>query len=416
MITASDAPVHPLQRRSLQTLAGAQSLSGLGYSSTIAAGSLLVASITKSEALAGLAQTFGVLGAAAMALPLANLTRRGGRRLALSSGYAIGALGAVLAVVGGALELLPILFLGTFLVGAAAASGYQARYAAVDLATKETRARSLSLVVWASTIGSVLGPNLIGPVGDFATSLGLPRLTGPYMFSAVMLGMGSAVIWCRLKPDPYLTSTASHSDESSSKTKIPTKEVLGHIASRPNALLGILALSMGHLIMVAVMVMTPVHMAHVDVSLNVIGLVISVHIAGMYALSPVVGYLTDRLGRQQVIAIGGLILVISAIISGTAPANNEIRIGIGLFLLGLGWSCTLIAGSTLLSETVSDHYRAPAQGTSDLIMNLSAAVGGALAGVIIAFLSYGWLCALAAIPISYVTILAMGHLVKSPQP
>jgi MFS family permease len=235
------------------------------------------------------------------------------------------------------------------------------------------------------------------------------------MFSAVMLGMGSAVIWFRLKPDPYLTSTASHSEESSSKTKIPTKEVLAHIASLPNALLGLLALSMGHLIMVAVMVMTPVHMAHVDVSLNIIGLVISVHIAGMYALSPVVGYLTDRLGRRQVIAIGGLILVSSAIISGTAPANNEIQLGIGLFLLGLGWSCTLIAGSTLLSESVSDHYRAPAQGTSDLIMNLSAAVGGALAGVIIAFLSYGWLCALAAIPISYVTILAIGNLVKSPR-
>lgn len=415
MTSASVAPAHPLLKRTLQTLAGAQSLSGLGYSSTVAAGSLLVASITKSEALAGLAQTFGVLGAAAMALPLANLTRRGGRRLALSSGYAIGALGAVLAVIGGATELLPILFLGTFLVGAAAASGYQARYAAVDLATQDNRARSLSLVVWASTIGSVLGPNLIGPVGDFATSIGFPRLTGPYMFSAIMLGLGSAVIWFRLKPDPYLTSTASHSEESSSKTKIPTKEVLAHIASRPNALLGLLALSMGHLIMVAVMVMTPVHMAHVDVSLNIIGLVISVHIAGMYALSPVVGYLTDRLGRQQVIAIGGLILVSSAIISGTAPANNEIQLGIGLFLLGLGWSCTLIAGSTLLSESVSDHYRAPAQGTSDLIMNLSAAVGGALAGVIIAFLSYGWLCALAAIPITYVTILAIGQLVKSPR-
>lgn len=416
MTSASVTQAHPLQKRTLQTLAGAQSLSGLGYSSTIAAGSLLVASITKSEALAGLAQTFGVLGAAAMALPLANLTRRGGRRLALSSGYAIGSLGAVLAVVGGATGLLPILFLGTFLVGAAAASGYQARYAAVDLATQDNRARSLSLVVWASTIGSVLGPNLIGPVGDFATSIGFPRLTGPYMFSAGMLSMGSAVIWFRLKPDPYLTSTASHSEESSSKTKIPTKEVLAHIASRPNALLGLLALSMGHLIMVAVMVMTPVHMAHVDVSLNIIGLVISVHIAGMYALSPVVGYLTDRLGRQPVIAIGGLILVGSAIISGTAPANNEIQLGIGLFLLGLGWSCTLIAGSTLLSESVSDYYRAPAQGTSDLIMNLSAAVGGALAGVIIAFLSYGWLCALAVIPIAYVTILAIGHLVKSPRP
>jgi MFS family permease len=162
-----------------------------------------------------------------------------------------------------------------------------------------------------------------------------------------------------------------------------------------------------------VMVMTPVHMAHVDVSLNIIGFVISVHIAGMYALSPVVGYLTDRLGRQQVILIGSLILIASAVISGLSPANNEIQLGIGLFLLGLGWSCTLIAGSTLLSESVSDHYRAPAQGTSDLVMNLSAAVGGALAGVIIAVLSYGWLCALSAIPITYVALIAGKQIFKS---
>jgi MFS family permease len=170
---------------------------------------------------------------------------------------------------------------------------------------------------------------------------------------------------------------------------------------------------MGHLIMVAVMVMTPVHMAHVDISLNIIGLVISVHIAGMYALSPIVGYLTDRLGRQQVILLGSLILVSSAVIAGTAPANSEIQLGIGLFLLGLGWSCTLIAGSTLLSESVSDHYRAPAQGTSDLIMNLSAAIGGALAGVIIAVLSYGWLCALSAVPIACVAILAIKQITKA---
>jgi MFS family permease len=404
---------HPLQKKTLQTLASAQTLSGLGYSSTVAAGSLLVASITKSEALAGLAQTFGVLGAAAMALPLANLTRRGGRRLALGSGYLVGAIGAVFAIAGGTSRILPIMLLGTFLVGAASASGYQARYAAVDLASSSTRAKSLSLVVWASTIGSVVGPNLMGPFGNVATFFGLPKLTGPYILSAAMLGLGSMIIWTRLKPDPYLTSVAGHSEESSSKTKVPTKEVFKHITSRPNALLGLLAISMGHLIMVAVMVMTPVHMAHVDVSLNIIGFVISVHIAGMYALSPVVGYLTDRLGRQQVILIGSLILIASAVISGLSPANNEIQLGIGLFLLGLGWSCTLIAGSTLLSESVSDHYRAPAQGTSDLVMNLSAAVGGALAGVIIAVLSYGWLCALSAIPIAYVALIATKQVTKT---
>ena len=237
MTTPGSENAHPAQKHTLQILASAQTLSGLGYASTVAAGSLLVASITESVALAGLAQTFGVLGAAAMALPLANLTRRGGRRLALSSGYLIGAIGALFAVAGGASRILPIMLLGTFLVGAAAAAGYQARYAAVDLATKANRAKSLSLVVWASTIGSVIGPNLMGPFGNVATFFGLPKLTGPYLLSALMLGLGAFIIWFRLKPDPFLTSIAGQSEESSSKNKVPTKEVLKHITANSNALL-----------------------------------------------------------------------------------------------------------------------------------------------------------------------------------
>ena len=156
--------------------------------------------------------------------------------------------------------------------------------------------------------------------------------------------------------------------------------------------------------MVSVMVMTPVHMTHVDVTLSVIGLVISVHVLGMYVFSPVVGALSDRIGRVRVIQIGFSILLAAALIAGTARADDAITLGVGLFLLGLGWSCTLIAGSAYLTETVDTQTRASSQGASDLVMNLSGAGGGALAGVIIGTLSYGWLCFISSILIS---ILAM---------
>jgi MFS family permease len=385
-------------------------LSGVGVAGTVAAGSLLVSSITDSETLAGLAQTSAVLGAAALALPLARLTSKGGRRLALSVGYFSGVVGSILAILGGSQRNIVLMLMGTFLVGAAAAAGYQARFAAIDLATNETRAKQLSFVVWGSTVGAVTGPNLMEPAGNLAEFFTLPRLVGPYLISATTLALAAVVITVFLRPDPYLLA---NKDSVTSKEKGSTKKALKHIRHNPKALFAIMSIAIGHVAMVSVMVMTPVHMAHVDISLNIIGLVISVHIAGMYALSPIVGYLTDRLGRQQVILLGSLILVSSAVIAGTAPANSEIQLGIGLFLLGLGWSCTLIAGSTLLSESVSDHYRAPAQGTSDLIMNLSAAIGGALAGVIIAVLSYGWLCALSAVPIACVAILAIKQITKA---
>ena len=387
-----------LQEKTVKVLATAQVLNGVGVAGTVAAGSLLVASITNSETLAGLAQTSSVLGAAALALPLARLTSRGGRRLALSVGLIAGVIGSLLAIFGGSRENIYLMLTGTFLVGAASAAGYQARFAAIDLATDEKRAKQLSFVVWGSTIGAVSGPNLMEPSGNLAESLGLPRLTGPYLISAVTLALAVLVIQLFLRPDPYLT--AAKDSGAANLPRVKTKVALKHIRSSARASFAIAAIAIGHIAMVAVMVMTPVHMAHVDVTLTIIGLVISVHVLGMYAFSPLVGALTDRLGRLRVIQIGVAILLSSALISGFARADDAITLGIGLFLLGLGWSCTLIAGSALLTESVAPEFKSASQGASDLVMNLSGASGGAIAGVVIATLSYGWLCLLSAIPVA----------------
>ncbi len=389
-------PNTQLQHRVVRTLASAQVLSGVGVAGTVAAGSLLVSSITDSETLAGLAQTSAVLGAAALALPLARLTARGGRRLALSVGYASGVIGSIFAILGGAQRTLSFMLLGTFLVGAASAAEYQARFAAIDLATNETRAKQLSFVVWGSTIGAVAGPNLMDPAGNIAELFNLPPLVGPYLVSALTLFLAALVIFIFLRPDPYLTA---EKQANVVQHKGSTKAALSHIRSNPKALFAISAIAIGHVAMVSVMVMTPIHMKHVDVSLRIIGFVISVHVLGMYAFSPIIGSLSDRLGRVRVIQIGFVILLASTIVAGSAAADNAIQLGVGLFLLGLGWSCTLIAGSAFLSESVEQEFRASSQGASDLVMNLAGAGGGAVAGLIIGTLSYGWLCLFAAIPV-----------------
>jgi len=390
------------QAKTVKVLASAQVLNGLGVAGTVAAGSLLVASITDSETLAGLAQTSSVLGAAALALPLARLTSRGGRRLALSVGYIAGLIGSLMAIIGGASENLILMLLGTFFVGAASAAGYQARFAAIDLATNETRAKQLSFVVWGLTIGAVAGPNLMEPSGNLAENFGLPRLVGPYLISAVALFLATLVIQIFLRPDPYLL--AQKESAVTTAVKRSTKEALSHIKKNERALFAILSIAIGHVAMVSIMVMTPVHMAHVDVTLTIIGLVISIHVVGMYAFSPIVGSISDRIGRINTIKIGVVTLLISAVVSGIAAPDDAITLGIGLFLLGLGWSFTLIAGSAFLTESVAPEVKTSAQGASDLVMNLSGAGGGALAGVIIGTLSYGWLCVFAAIPVSLLGI------------
>jgi len=389
------------QRKTIRTLSAVQVLNSVGTSGTVAAGSLLVASISKSESLAGLAQTTTVLGAALMALPLARLTQKGGRRLALMSGLIVGAVGAICAILGGTHKILFLMLIGTFMVGAASASGYQARFAAIDLATAGNRSKNLSIVVWGSTVGAVAGPNLMQPAGDFARYLNLPRLVGPYFIATASLALAAIVIFVFLRPDPYLIANLSADGVTQNKHQT-IKSALKHIRQIPHALFAVSAIGIGHLAMVSIMIMTPVHMSHMEVALSVIGLVISVHVLGMYAFSPLIGAMSDRLGRVKVIQIGIILLLASAAIAGRTSAMNTIQLGIGLFLLGLGWSCTMIAGSTLLSESVSVEMKPASQGASDLVMNLMGATGGAISGVIIGFFSYGWLCTFTAILVAIV--------------
>ena len=397
-------PNTKLQEKTVKVLATAQVLNGVGVAGTVAAGSLLVASITDSESLAGLAQTSSVLGAAALALPLARLTARGGRRLALSVGFLSGVIGSLFAIFGGAQKNIVFMLLGTFLVGAASAAGYQARFAAVDLSTDETRAKQLSFVVWGSTVGAVAGPNLMEPAGNLAESLSLPRLVGPYVVSATTLILAILVIQIFLRPDPFLTAQRQSGSNEKAKGAVQVGAAARHRQGRHPGPFAIMSIAIGHIAMVSVMVMTPVHMAHVDVTLTVIGFVISIHVLGMYAFSPLVGTLSDRFGRIRVVQIGVLILLASTLFAGFAAPNDVVMLGIGLFLLGLGWSCTLIAGSALLTESVDPALKTSSQGASDLVMNLSGAGGGALAGVIIGTLSYGWLCAFAAVPVAFLGI------------
>lgn len=408
-VATSPETVAAIQRRSVRTLSAAAVAGGIAVAGTIPAGALIAASLA-SDAVAGLAQTTGVIGAAALALPLARIALSRGRRAALTLGYSLGAVGAVVVVVAGAMRSLPLVFVGCFLVGVASAAGLQARYAATDLAPVSHRARALAIVVWAGTVGAVLGSNLLEVSGRAAVALGLPQLTGLYLTAALMLVIAVTVLQLALRPDPYLLSRALTQEATGvAPPRARLRDGIEHLRRHRRAVLGVCSVSLGHVVMVMVMVMTPVHMSDVDVSLQLIGLVISVHVLGMYALSPVVGWLVDRWGRIPMILVGAAILLVSCIVCGLAPSDNVPVLATGLFLLGLGWSFTLIAGSTLVSDDVEENERPSVQGLSDLCMNVAAAGGGAVAGFIVAGASYAVLCAVAAVP-----VLALVALTASP--
>lgn len=398
-LALSVAEVALVQRKTIWVLSTAQVLSGIAIAGAVPVGALIAGSIADSEAAAGLAQTCTIIGSALIALPLARIALSRGRRVALTTGFGIGVLGAVIIIYAAVLRNLALVYVGCVVFGVASAAGYQARYTATDLASESHRARALSWVVWAGTIGAVLGPNLLNFSGSIGMSLGLPQLAGPYLISGITLLAATVTLFFFLRPDPYLLATANRAAATGVVERPKLRDALGHVRGRPRAILGITTVAIGHVVMVMVMVMTPIHMAHVDVSLQLIGFVISVHVAGMYAFSPIVGWGVDRLGRIPVIVIGIGILAAACVIAGRAPGDDTRQLGVGLFLLGLGWSCTLIAGSTLLTDEVTAADRPAVQGLSDLIMNVAGGVGGAIAGLIVLFASYAALCGASLVPI-----------------
>lgn len=394
------AQLPAIQARTVRTLMGSQTLGGIGVASGIAVAAIIAADISGNDALSGLATTAQVLGGALLTIPVARLMAERGRRVGLATAYGLGTLGALLAIVATVTEIFALLLVGTFLFGAATTAGSQSRYAAVDLAEPHHRGRQLSLVVWATTVGSVLGPNLLGPGAAIGRFLGIPPLAGAWVISGAGFLVAMAVLTTFLRPDPLVTARALAQRESPADPAQPhgsVKHGIAVIRRTPEALAGTLAIAGGHIVMVAVMVMTPLHMAHGDAEIEVIGFVISMHILGMYGLSPVAGKLTDTWGSPRVVLLGVVILLLACLLAGLSTAGFSWALTAGLILLGLGWSCTMVAGSAQVAAGSPVHDRSAVQGASDVVMGLSAAIGGALAGVVVAYLGYGWLCAMAAV-------------------
>lgn len=396
-----------VQRRTLRVLVASQVLGGVAVASGIAVGGLLAESVGGSTAVAGLAQTAAVLGAALLAVPLAQAADAAGRRVALSGGYALGLLGAGLAVLAAIVGSLPLLLVAMLLFGGGTASNLQARYAATDAASPQGRGRALSVVVWATTIGAVAGPNLLGVSGQAARTLDVPALAGPFLLAVLAFAAATAAVVLLLRPDPLQAARAARGEVRAGGTPRPrVRATVDVVARLPAARLGLVAVATAHAVMVAVMVMTPVHLGHGGASLTVVGVVISAHVAGMYAASPVMGWASDRFGRVATIAGGVALLSVALLLGGLAGASDHGLVGVALALLGLGWSACLVAGSTLLSESVPEHVRTSVQGTSDLAMGMAAAVAGALAGPVLAIAGYGGLTAAAGLLLVPVVVLA----------
>lgn len=400
--------------RPIAALIGTNILGGVGVASGIAVGALLVAGLG-GTAVAGLGQAMSVLGAAIAAVPLADLAARRGRRLALGVGYAIAALGAVIIILGATLGWLWLTLIGVAGFGFAQATNLQSRYAASDAAPAASRGRTLSMVVWATTIGSVVGPNLSQVGADLGTRWGLNPLAGPYLFSLVAFVLAGLVVWSvygSAGAAPVRVAATSMAGVPGA-ARPTARQALRWAAGHPVARFAVLLLVIAHAVMVGIMSMTPVHLGHQGEGLGVVGLVISLHILGMYALSPVFGWLADRFGALKTALIGLILLGASAVLS-FVGSGSLTAVTVALFLLGLGWSAATIAASVLLARVDAGSLRIPLQGATDALMNYGGAAMALASGPLLAGVGFGGLALVAGLLI--IPAAAFGWIARHQHP
>jgi MFS family permease len=381
------AELERFRRRTVASLVAGVALGSTGHIAAVTVATIVATHIAGgTTALSGAPTATVVLGAAAGASSLSWLMVRRGRRVGLAAGYAVSVVGAVVATLAVITSSLPILLLGTVLIGFGNASNQLSRYVAADLATPDRRASAIGLVVWGATIGAVAGPNLAAPAGRVALALGLPELAGPYLVPIVFVGAASLLSFTLLRPDPYELADASsrHDDDADRSVAVSLASVL----ARPSVPVAMVALVAGQFVMVLIMTMTPLHMAEHGHDLTAVGVVISGHTFGMFGLSPISGRLTDRFGSVPVILAGLAVVALASVLAALAPPTGGAILFLALFLLGYGWNLGYVAGSALLTHGLSLPERTRIQGLTDTLIWSSAAVASLGSGFVLAYAGY----------------------------
>ncbi|MFF8816364.1 MFS transporter [Leucobacter sp. NPDC015123] len=382
-----------LQRRTLIVLSTATILGGLGFGASASVGALLLAEVSGNDAISGLAAAMSNAGAAAAGIPLARIAARRGRRTAVVLGSSVAMLGALLAISGAGISQWWVLALGIGILGVASAVQLLSRFAATDLALPENRARDLSLVVWSITVGAVIGPNLMGPGAVVGGWIGVTPLAGVFVFTFFAQLAAVCVNYFGLRPDPLLTARALQAEAAQARDAGP-ETATEVAASRGAKILAIVIIGMAQAIMVGLMAMTPLHLKHHGGSDALVGITLSLHIAGMYALSPVFGILAGKIGRLPVIG-GGWAILLVAIYFAYLSGENSLYVQIAMTLVGVGWSAVTVAGAALLTDLTALGERPKWQGRADTFMSASGAAAGVLAGIVFAMSDFSILALVA---------------------
>jgi len=384
----SPAEQQRLYRRSLLIVVISQIFGGAGLAAGVTVGALLAQEMLGTDSYAGIPAALLTLGSAISAFLIGRFSERSGRRLGLGIGFIVGGIGAIGVVFAAIMSNIFLLFVSLCIYGAGTATNLQARYAGTDLAKPTQRATAISIAMVSTTFGAVAGPNLVEPMGQFALSVGVPALAGPFMLGAAAFILAGLVLLALLRPDPLLIAKAWDEQRPKHSAVASPLAEQSSVGNQRGIIVGTTVMVLTQLVMVAIMTMTPIHMKHHGHGLSEVGLVIGIHVGAMYLPSLFTGMLVDKIGRTAMAYASGVTLLAAGLLAAIAPGDSLALLITALALLGLGWNLGFISGTALIVDATSAATRAKTQGTLDVLTALAGASGGALSGMVVASSSY----------------------------
>jgi MFS family permease len=372
----------PARTKLMVTLFAAQVCGSTAHSMSLAVGSIMAAIITGTNTTSGLPVGVAALGAALASWPLARLMARAGRRPGLVLGYGLGVAGTVLGMVGVTVQNFSLFLLGMVFFGLGSTSNLLARYAAADVSVGAQRGRAMGLIVWGSSAGAVIGPNLMTPALAAGRTLGIDPAASAFLISVAGYAMAALLIEVFLRPDPLEVARRLHHANVTGRPATPARTLIA-ILGDVRVQIALATLTVGQFVMISTTSTSPVYLHDQGHPVATIGVAVSLHLGGMYVTSPLSGWLADRYGRLPTIGAGALLLIGSTMLAGFVPGRAGALVILGLFLNGVGWNLSFVAGSALLTDALSPSERASTQGLADLVMGLMGALGSSAGGMIL---------------------------------
>jgi MFS family permease len=337
-------------------------------------GGILSTRMASDPSLATLPVTVMILGVACGAIPAAMLAKNKGRRFAIFTGYSVGLVATLTAMVSALIANFELFVFAGLLFGISTSFIQQLRFAAIESIKDDKDIPTvLSILMLSGIFSAFLGPEIAVVAKDW--------LASPYGYAGSFLVLAGLIV-CAMIIMLNFKNTQIESHQQVGDTR-PLSEII----KQPIFIIAILSAAIGFALMSYLMTATPLSMHQMSGhSLHETKWVIQSHIAAMFIPSFFTAWLIKRIGLKSLMLIGTVIYALVAVVA--LSGEQVMHYWWALILLGIGWNFLFLTGTTLLPQSYKPSERHKVQAINDFIIFGLQATASLLAGWVL--FKAGW--------------------------